>query len=111
MSRVALTPDLMREHREILRRLDALEAAVSGPRQYGPFALTTTSIAATTEATFNYAHNLGVTPTMVLFEQEDGAFSGRVITRVIRSSTNVTFVAYNTGANPATVVYRFMILV
>jgi hypothetical protein len=111
MSKIALSPDLMRDIRDLQRRLAKLEALYSGPRFYGPFTFTTPSIAAGTESVFTYAHGLGVVPTAVLFEQEDGFFSGRVTTRIARDATNVSFVTWNPTASSATVVYRFMLLV
>lgn len=112
MSKVALTPDLARDMRDIMKRLDALEAQYSGPRIYGPFTVTTAAIAPLTEGIIAYTHGLGVTPTLVFAEIEDGSFSGYVSWRVTRSSTQVTFnAANNHHSQNATAIFRFLILV
>lgn len=82
-------------------------------RVYGPFSVSTPSISPNTEATSTaYAHGLGVVPTLVLAEAEDGSFAAWCSFRVVRDATNISFtVANKHSSQPAAAVIRFLIFV
>lgn len=61
MSKIKLNPDLMRDMREILKRLDALEAQYSGPRFFGPYATANLSVASGATVAGTWTHNLNWT--------------------------------------------------
>lgn len=61
MSKIKLSPDLARDMREIMKRLDALEADYSGPRFFGPYTTGALSVAAGATTTGTWTHNLGWT--------------------------------------------------
>lgn len=61
MSKVALTPDLMRDLRDIQKRLAAVEAYVSGPRFFGPYTTGNLSIGSGAQTTATWTHNLAWT--------------------------------------------------
>jgi len=79
----------------------------------GPFQVTSTAYGNGVQGTTNYAHGLGKVPLLVLFEVEDGGYSGYLGTRVTRDATNVSFISINNrdiGAAQWSAIYRFMIL-
>ena len=79
----------------------------------GPFQVASAAYANGVQGTTTYAHGLGKTPLLVLFEQEDGGYAGYVTTRITRDATNVTFTSINArdiGGAQWSVVYRFVIL-
>jgi hypothetical protein len=97
--------------------VDGATKVASLPRiaWYGPYQVQGASTPATADpsngaGTVAYAHGFGVTPTIVLYEVEDGSWSHMLITRLVRDATNVTFFYANTSSVVAAFpLYRFVI--
>jgi hypothetical protein len=82
----------------------------SGFNVYGPYQVTSPSIAPGVEGQVNYTHNLGATPQLVVAELEDGSFAGYCSWRVTRSNPGITFtIRNNAPSNNATAIVRFLI--
>ena len=62
MSKVALTPDLMRDIRDIQKRLSDVEGRVSGPRFYGPYTTGAVALGSGAASTAIWTHNLALGP-------------------------------------------------
>ena len=58
MSKIALSPDLMRDMREMTKRLDALEANYSGPRFFGPYTTGVIGLGVKVITSSVWTHNL-----------------------------------------------------
>jgi microcystin-dependent protein len=84
----------------------------AGMRVAGPFTGSVSNMAPNrgSEAVLTYGHGLGVTPTLVLAELEDGFYAGACSYRVSRDSSNVSIVVSNGHPSAtASATVRFLI--
>jgi len=102
MSKTALTPDLARDIRNLTRRLDALEARLSGPRFYGPFVTSAITLGPGSVGTGTWTHNLnwtsgvvyGVVAAMIIS-------SGSAVPRFAVASQTPNAVVFNVALGPS----------
>lgn len=103
MSKIKLNPDLMRDIRDIMTRLDKVEAYVSGPRFFGPYSTGNLSIAAGAQTSATWTHNLNWTnpgPTQLGVQSWVVLTSGAAVPRHAVSAfgaNTVTFAIDTTG--------------
>lgn len=88
---------------------------VNGMRVYGPYQVTGASVSpGGAQGSVNYSHNLGVAPTLVLWEVSDGSWSHLLGHRVQHTDPNVIQFFYNNPSSSAAAAYptyKFLIFV